>query len=213
VEGDPGGALEVHIGAARASARRRCRFTSWPVAGPAPGCCDGPVREVRPAHRPINRQSQRYARRGVEPSLSTLADQVRACTIVLNPLYEALRAHVLAAARIHGDDTPVPVRRWATWHRPIMDLRARRPAVRRAAAEVFFYSPDRRGEHSAISPTSGKLSRPTPMPASTSSTMAHVGRARSPKQHAGRTAGGTSSNWPTRRCARRTCYRRSRSRQ
>jgi transposase len=164
-------------------------------------------------HQPINRQSQRYARVGVELSLSTLADQVGACTMVLKPLYEALRAHVFAAARIHGDDTPVPVpapgktRTGRLW----TYVRDDRPFAGLAPpAAVFFYSPDRRGEHSAISPALPELSRPTPMPASTSSTMARGGPARSPKQHAGRMAGGTSSNWPTLRCARRTCYRRSR---
>jgi transposase len=41
-------------------------------------------------HQPINRQSQRYAREGVELSLSTLADQVGACAAVLKPIYELL---------------------------------------------------------------------------------------------------------------------------
>ena len=101
-------------------------------------------------HQPINRQSQRYAREGVELSLSTLADQVGACTMVLTPLYEALRAHVLAAARIHGDDTPVPVlapgktRTGRLW----TYVRDDRPFAGPAPpAAVFFYSPDRRGEH------------------------------------------------------------------
>jgi transposase len=101
-------------------------------------------------HQPLNRQSQRYAREGVELSLSTLADQVGACTMVLTPLYEALRAHVFAAARIHGDDTPVPVlapgktRTGRLW----TYVRDDRPFAGPAPpAAVFFYSPDRRGEH------------------------------------------------------------------
>jgi transposase len=60
-------------------------------------------------HQPLNRQAERYAREGVPLSLSTLADQVGACTAVLMPLFERLRAHVMAAARLHGDDTTVPV--------------------------------------------------------------------------------------------------------
>jgi transposase len=101
-------------------------------------------------HQPLNRQSQRYAREGVELSLSTLADQVGACTMVLTPLYEALRAHVFAAARIHGDDTPVPVlapgktRTGRLWTYVRDDRPFAGPAP---AAAVFFYSPDRRGEH------------------------------------------------------------------
>ena len=60
-------------------------------------------------HQPLNRQAERYAREGVELSLSTLADQVGTCCTVLNPLFERLQAHVLAAGRLHADDTTVPV--------------------------------------------------------------------------------------------------------
>ena len=56
-----------------------------------------------------NRQRDRYAREGVDLSLSTLADQVGACTAALRPLHDLIAAHVLAAQRLHGDDTPVPV--------------------------------------------------------------------------------------------------------
>jgi hypothetical protein len=60
-------------------------------------------------HQPLNRQAERYAREGVELSLSTLADQVGACTLALAPLHALIEAHVLAAERLHGDDTRVPV--------------------------------------------------------------------------------------------------------
>ena len=60
-------------------------------------------------HQPLNRQAERYAREGVPLSLSTLADQVGACTSALMPLFERLRRHVMAADRLHGDDTTVPV--------------------------------------------------------------------------------------------------------
>src|SRR5476649_936719 len=60
-------------------------------------------------HQPLNRQAERYAREGVPLSLSTLADQVGACTAALMPLFDRLRAHVMAAERLHGDDTTVPV--------------------------------------------------------------------------------------------------------
>jgi hypothetical protein len=60
-------------------------------------------------HQPLNRQSQAYAREGVDLPLSTLADDVGACAAVLAPLAELIGAHVFAAARIHGDDTPVPL--------------------------------------------------------------------------------------------------------
>jgi transposase len=101
-------------------------------------------------HQPLNRQSERYALEGVDLSLSTLADQVGACTVVLRPLYDLVRAHVFAAGRVHGDDTPVPVlakgrtktgRLW-TYVRDDRPFGGRDPP-----AAVFFYSKDRTGEH------------------------------------------------------------------
>ena len=60
-------------------------------------------------HLPLNRQTDRYAREGIDLSLSALADQVGACTVALKPLRDLIEALVLAAERLHGDDTPVPV--------------------------------------------------------------------------------------------------------
>jgi len=101
-------------------------------------------------HQPLNRQSERYGREGVELSVSTLADQVGGCAVVLRPLYELIRAHVFAGSRVHGDDTPVPVlakhqtrkgRLWAY-------VRDDKPFAGRAPpGAVFFYSRDRTGEH------------------------------------------------------------------
>jgi len=47
-----------------------------------------------------NRQRERYAREGVDLSLSTLADQVGACAAALRPLHALIQAHVLAAERL-----------------------------------------------------------------------------------------------------------------
>jgi hypothetical protein len=60
-------------------------------------------------HQPLNRQSDVYAREGIELDVSTLADWVGACSATLAPLVELIRRQVLAADRIHGDDTTVPV--------------------------------------------------------------------------------------------------------
>ena len=60
-------------------------------------------------HQPLNRQPQRHAREGVELSGSILADQVGTCAFAPRPLYKRVREHVLAAARIDGDEIPVPV--------------------------------------------------------------------------------------------------------
>ncbi|MEZ5746407.1 MAG: IS66 family transposase [Paracoccaceae bacterium] len=60
-------------------------------------------------HQPLNRQAERYAKEGVDLSLSTLADQVGACAAALEPIHALIRTHVLAAERLHGDDTTVPL--------------------------------------------------------------------------------------------------------
>src|SRR5215813_7504525 len=103
-------------------------------------------------HLPLYRQSQIYARSGVELDRSTLAEWVGGSSELLAPLVEALRRHVLAAGKLHADDIPVPVlapglgktktgRLWTY-------VRDDRPAGDRAPAAVWFaYSPDRKGEH------------------------------------------------------------------
>ena len=60
-------------------------------------------------HLPLNRQSAVYAREGVDPYVSTLADWVGAAAATLMPLVLLIRAHVFAAERIHADDTTVRV--------------------------------------------------------------------------------------------------------
>ena len=76
-------------------------------AGPEPAGHD-PVREVRPA--PAAEPAERALwEEGIELSLSTLADQVGACATALRPLHALIERHVLAAERLHGDDTTVPI--------------------------------------------------------------------------------------------------------
>jgi transposase len=53
-------------------------------------------------HQPLNRQSEHYAREGIELSVSTMADRVGACAAVLRPLYELIKAHVFAASSSDG---------------------------------------------------------------------------------------------------------------
>jgi len=101
-------------------------------------------------HQPLNRQSERYRREGVELSLSTLADQVGACAAVLRPLHDLIAAHVLAAGRVHGDDTTVPVlaKGKAKVARAWVYVRDDRPfAGADPPAALFYYSRDRSGRH------------------------------------------------------------------
>ena len=49
--------------------------------------------------------------RGRGLALSTMADAVGASCGALNPMLRLIEAHVLAAERLHGDDTTVPVLR------------------------------------------------------------------------------------------------------
>jgi len=101
-------------------------------------------------HQPLNRQSERYAREGVELSLSTLADQVGGCAVVLRPLYDLIRAHVFAGPRVHGDDTIIPVlaKGKTTTGRLWTYVRDDRPfGGADPPAAIFFYSRDRTAEH------------------------------------------------------------------
>jgi len=101
-------------------------------------------------HQPLNRQAERYAKEGVPLSLSTLADQVGACTTVVMPLFQRLEAHVMAAERLHTDDTTVPVlaKGKTDTGRIWVYVRDDKPFAGSAApASVFYYSRDRTGEH------------------------------------------------------------------
>lgn len=60
-------------------------------------------------HLPLYRQSEIYAREGVELDRSTMADWVGGASRTLRPLVEALKGYVLGAGKLHGDDVPVPV--------------------------------------------------------------------------------------------------------
>ena len=60
-------------------------------------------------HLPLHRQSRAFAREGVEVDVSTMADWMGAVSVTLKPLVDVIEAHVLAARRLHVDDTPVPV--------------------------------------------------------------------------------------------------------
>jgi transposase len=103
-------------------------------------------------HLPLYRQSEIYAREGIDLDRSTLADWVGQSCGLLRPLVNALQSHVLAGSKLHADDTPVPVlcpgrgttkqgRLWTY----VRDDRASGDTT--PPAVWFAYSPDRKARH------------------------------------------------------------------
>ena len=120
-------------------------------------------------HLPLYRQSEIYAREGVELSRSTLADWVGGASHLLNPLVGALAGYVTSGGKLHADDTPVPVlqpgrgttKTGRLWTYVRDDRNApdapkdtdgadrNKPSLPEPPALWFAYSPDRKGEHPA----------------------------------------------------------------
>ena len=98
-----------------------CHWKRWKRCAPnglsrrlpirAPKLFPAPNRPALPAHvlvakyavpLPLYRQSERYAREGVDLSRSTLADWGQ-CHTLLRPRVDALKPHVFAAEKPHAD--------------------------------------------------------------------------------------------------------------
>ena len=119
---------------------------------PGPGLLAHVLASKYGDHLPLNRQSDIYAREGVELDRSTLADWVGRAAWLMTPIAEAIGEHVRAGQAVHADDTPIPVqdpgrgstrkgRLWVvvrderTWGSPA------------PPAAYYRYSIDRKGEH------------------------------------------------------------------
>ena len=146
-------------------------------------------------HLPLYRQSEIFAREGIDLDRSTLADWVGAASHLLAPLVDQIRKHVLAAAKLHADDTPVPVlapgmgktktaRLWTY-------VRDDRPAGWDMPPAVWFaYTEDRKGEHPKQHLSSLRaFCRPMAMPAF----ITYMRAAGLSKRHVGRTFGASST--------------------
>jgi transposase len=101
---------------------------------------------------PLYRPAEIFARDGVSLETSTLCGWVGATAAALQPLVDALAADVLAGDTVRVDDTPVPVLAPAAGKTKTGRLwtyvRDERPfGGSRKPAALFFYSPDRKGEH------------------------------------------------------------------
>jgi transposase len=143
-----------------------CRACDTVVAAPAPdhaiargragaGLLAHIVVSKYDDHLPLYRQAEIFARGGVNLETSTLSGWVGATAAALNPLVDALAADVLAGDSLHVDDTPVPVLAPGTGKTKTGRLwtyvRDERPfAGSRPPAALFFYSPDRKGEHPQV---------------------------------------------------------------
>jgi len=105
-------------------------------------------------HTPLYRQTQIFARHGVELDRSTLANWVGGACWWLEPLHARLATHLLGSVKIFADDTSIPVldpgrgrtktgRLWVyarddrPWNGPDPPL------------ALYFYSPDRKAERPA----------------------------------------------------------------
>ena len=125
-------------------------FHAVPRAWAGPSLLAMIVFEKFGQHQPLNRQAERYALEGVPIALSTMADAVGSVSSALDPLLRLVEAHVMAAERLHGDDTTVPVlaegktdtgRCW-------IYVRDDKPfGGAGPPAAMFYYSRDRKGEH------------------------------------------------------------------
>ena len=139
-----------------------CRLCESIVQAPLPSL---PIERGRPGpgllahvlvgkyadHLPLYRQSEIYAREGVALDRSTLAEWVGKAVWLLAPLVEALGRDVMGSAKLHADDTPVPVldpgRGKTKTGRLWVYVRDDRPCQGPAPPAAFYrYSPDRKGE-------------------------------------------------------------------
>src|SRR5262249_49630864 len=109
VEGDPDGAGEFSCRECETITQPPAPFHVTPRGFAGPNLLAMILFEKFGQHQPLNRGGERARREGLDLSVSTLADQVGACTPVLQPLHALIERHVLTAERLHGDDTTVPI--------------------------------------------------------------------------------------------------------
>ncbi|EFM2337308.1 IS66 family transposase [Escherichia coli] len=103
-------------------------------------------------HLPLYRQSEIFARQGIELSRALLSNWVDACCQLMTPLNDTLYRYVMNTRKVHTDDTPVkvlaPGRKKAKTGRIWTYVRDDRNAGSSEPPAVWFaYSPDRQGKH------------------------------------------------------------------
>lgn len=103
-------------------------------------------------HLPLYRQSQIFARDGVELSRATLTGWVGRCAALLEPLADAIGVHVRKGAALFADDTPVKLQDKGAGKTATARLwtyvRDERPWTGEAAPAAWYrFTLDRKGEH------------------------------------------------------------------
>lgn len=103
-------------------------------------------------HQPLYRQTEIFARQGVDLSRALLSNWVDACCRLMAPLDEALYHYVMDCRKLHTDDTPVPVlapgrKKTKTRHIWTYVRDDRNAGSSDPPAAWFAYSPDRKGIH------------------------------------------------------------------
>jgi len=143
--------------------RRACKCCEAITQAPLPS---RPIEKGRPGpgllahvlvskyadHLPLYRQSQIFARDGVDLERSTLADWVGRSTALLEPLADAIGRHVRAGPALFADDTPVkmlaPAEKKARTARVWAYVRDERPWAGPSPPCVWYrFTIDRKGEH------------------------------------------------------------------
>ena len=122
---------------------------------PAPGLLAQVIVAKYADHCPLYRQQGIYRRSGVELERATLADWVAGVSELVEPVVDCLGRYVLAAQKVHADDTPVPVldpgRGKTKTGRVWTYVRDDRPAGSRDPPAVWYrYSPDRKAQHPGL---------------------------------------------------------------
>lgn len=103
-------------------------------------------------HLPLYRQSEIYARQGVDLERSTMAGWIGAISELVAPLVDEIGRYVVAARKVHADDTPVPVldpgRGTTKTGRLWVYVRDDRPAGSTDPPAAWYrYTPTREGAH------------------------------------------------------------------
>ncbi len=114
-EWHPGELVRVEITREQRVTPDGCIVTSPPVAQVVEGGSYGPALYAKICvdkclnAMPLRRQERAFSRLGAPLPGSTLSTLFHRAADVVDPLYDALRAHVSTAPHVQGDETPMPV--------------------------------------------------------------------------------------------------------